>query len=115
MSRQTTPVGLVITAIVVGRDGSDRFRAESNRPSWVELRLERLEPQRQVAEAGRLDRLDVELERALRLEEVDPAVDDDPQAGLGLEGRADALVAEPDALQRAALVLEAEVRMAGAS
>ena len=35
MSRQTTPVGLVMTAIVVGRGGSGRLRAVSNRPSWV--------------------------------------------------------------------------------
>jgi hypothetical protein len=34
MSRQTTPVGLVMTAIVVGRAGSGRFRAVSKRPSW---------------------------------------------------------------------------------
>ena len=113
MSRQTTPVGLVTTAIVVGRCGSGRLRAWSNRPSWVELRLERLEAQREVAEPGRLDRLDVELERALRLEEVDPAVDDDPEPGLRLERRSDALVAEPDALERAAVVLEAEVRVPG--
>ena len=35
MSRQTTPVGLVTTAITAGRCGSGRLRAESNRPSWV--------------------------------------------------------------------------------
>ena len=100
MSRQTTPVGLVMTAIVVGRGGSGRLRAVSNRPSAVEPRLERLEPERQVAEARRLDRLDVELERALRLEQVDPAVGDDPEPGLGLERGPHALVAEPDALER---------------
>ena len=102
------------------RDDGDRRRARRQRPlaGRVEqallgqLRLERLEPERQVAEARRLDRLDVELERALRLEQVDPAVDDDPEAGLGLERRADPLVAEPDALERAAVVLEAEVGVA---
>ena len=39
MSRQTTPVGLVITAIVVGRAGSGRLRAVSNRPSWASFAL----------------------------------------------------------------------------
>ena len=33
MSCQTTPVGLVITAIVAGRGGSGRFLAASNSPS----------------------------------------------------------------------------------
>ena len=33
MSFQTAPVGLVMTAIVVGRVGSERLRAPSNRPS----------------------------------------------------------------------------------
>ena len=33
MSFQTAPVGLVMTAIVVGRVGSGRLRAGSNRPS----------------------------------------------------------------------------------
>ena len=33
MSFQTAPVGLVMTAIVAGRDGSGRLRAASNRPS----------------------------------------------------------------------------------
>ena len=85
MSRQTTPVGLVITAIVVGRAGSGRLRAVVEQALRREARLERLEPDRQVAEPGRLDRLDVELDRALLLEQVDPAVDDDPQPGLRLE------------------------------
>ncbi len=111
MSRQTTPVGLVMTAIVVGRAGSGRFRAGVEQALLGESRLQRLEAQRQVAEARGLDRFDVELERSLRLEQVDPAVGDDPEAGLGLERRADALVAEPDALERVALVLEREVRV----
>src|SRR4029077_14328668 len=46
-----------------------------------ETRLERLEPQGQVTEARRLDRFDVDLERALRLEQVDPPVCDDTQPG----------------------------------
>ena len=52
MSRQTAPVGLVTTAIVAGRAGSGRLRAASNRPSGGKPRLERLEPERQVAEPG---------------------------------------------------------------
>ena len=113
MSRQTTPVGLVMTAIVVGRGGSGRFRAASKSPSCVKARLERLEPERQVAEARRLDRLDVELKGALRLEQVDAAMGDDPQAGLRLERGSHSLVAEPDALERVPLVLEREVRVPG--
>ena len=113
MSRQTTPVGLVITR--------DRRRPRRKRPlaGGVEQallrqpRLQRLESERQVTEARRLDRLDVELQRALRLEQVDPAVGDDPEARLGLERRPHPLVAEPDALERVALVLEGEVRVAG--
>ena len=102
-------------------DDSDRRRSCGKRPlaGRVEqaLRgepgLERLEPQGQVAEPRRLDRLDVELERSLRLEQVDPSVCHDAQAGLRLERRADALIAEPDALQLVALVLEREVGMPG--
>ena len=112
MSFQTAPVGLVMTAIVAGRVGSGRLRAAVEQALGGEARLERLEPQGQVAEARRLDRLDVELERALRLEQVDPAVGDDAQPGLRLERRADPLVAEPDALELVALVLEREVGVA---
>ena len=68
--------------------GSGRLRAASNRPSVGEPRLELLEPDREVAEPRRLERLDVELERALRLEHVDPPVGDDLEPGLGLERRA---------------------------
>ena len=114
MSRQTAP----------GRARDDRDRRGSDAaaaacaprrtgPPAVEPRLERLEAQRQVAEPGRLDRVDVELERALRLVQVDPAVGDDPEPGLGLERRADAVVAEPDALELVALVLEREVGVPG--
>ena len=82
MSRQTAPVGLVIDR--------DRARSRRQRPlaGGVEQalggqpRLERLEPEREVAEPRRLDRIDVELQRALRLEQVDPAVGDDAQPGL---------------------------------
>ncbi len=38
---------------------------------------------------------------------------DDPEPGLWLERRSDALVAEPDALERIPLVLEREVGMTG--
>ena len=106
-----------------GRAGDDgdrprprRQRALAGRVEQAlrgEPRLERLEPQRQVAEPRRLDRLDVELERALRLEQVDPAVGDDPEPGLRLERRADAVVAEPDALELRSLVLEREVGVPG--
>ena len=50
----------------------------------------------------------------MRLEQVDPAVDHDAEAGLRLERRTQALVAEPDALELAALVLEREVGVARA-
>ena len=90
MSFHTAPVGLVMTAIVAGRVGSGRLRAASNSPSAASRAFKRLETQGQVAEPRRLDRLDVELERALRLEQVDPAVGDHPQAGLRLERGADA-------------------------
>ena len=114
MSCQTAPVGLVMTAIVRGRGGQRPLARAIEQALGRQAGLERLEPDREVAEARRLDRLDVELERALRLEHVDPAVGDDPQPGLGLERRREPLVAEPDALQLAALVLEGEVGVAGA-
>jgi hypothetical protein len=96
-----------------GRPGRERPLARRVEQAFLgELRLERLESERQIAEARRLDGLDVELEGALRLEQVDPPVNDDPEAGLGLERRSHPLVAEPDALERAAVVLEAEVRVA---
>src|SRR5207302_170494 len=77
-----------------------------------ELDLELLEAEREVADARRLDRLDVQLERALRLVQVDAAVDHDPQPSLGLERGTDPFVAEPDALELRPLVLEREIRMA---
>ena len=85
MSCQTTPVGLVMTAIVAGRCGQRPFARLVEQALGGEPRLQRLETDREVAEARRLDRLDVELDRALLLEQVDPAVDDDPQPGLRLE------------------------------
>jgi len=54
-----------------------------------EARLERLEPQGQIANARRLDRIDVELEGAGGLVQVHPAVGHDSQARLGFERRAD--------------------------
>ncbi len=112
-SFQTAPVGEVMTAMTAGRDGSGRLRAASNRPSACKSRLELFELDREVADARRLDRFDVELERALGLVQVDPPVGDDPQAGLGLERVPDPLVAEPDALELRLLVLEREVGVAG--
>ena len=90
MSFQTAPVGLVMTAIVAGRVRQRSLAGRLEQALGGQPRLERLEAQRQVAEPRRLDRLDVELERALRLEQVDPAVGDDPQPGLRLERGADA-------------------------
>ena len=49
----------------------------------------------------------------MRLVQVDPAVGDDPQPGLRLERRAQPVVAEPDALELVALVLEREVGVPG--
>ena len=112
MSFQTAPVGLVMTAIVAGRVGSGRLRARVEQPLGREPRLQSLEPKGQVAETGGLDRLDVQLQRALRLEDVDPAVGDDPKPGLGLERGPQPVVAEPHALELVALVLEREVGMA---
>ena len=109
MSCQTAPVGLVMTAIVAGPRRERALARRVEQALGREARLERLEPEREVAEPGRLERLDVELEGALRLEHVDPAVGDDAQAGLRLERRAQPVVAEPDALELAALVLEREV------
>ena len=113
MSFQTAPVGLVMTAIVAGRGRQRPLAGGLEQALGRQPRLERLEAQGQVAEARRLDRLDVELERALRLEQVDPAVGDDPQPGLRLERRAQPVVAEPDALELVALVLEREVGVPG--
>ena len=113
MSFQTAPVGLVMTAIVAGRTGSGRLRATSNRPSAARRALRASKRRVRSPRPGRLDRLDVELERTLRLEQVDPSVGHDAQPGLRLEGRAEAIVAEPHALELVALVLEREVGVAG--
>ena len=112
MSFQTAPVGLVMTAIVAGRGRQRPLARRVEQPFGRESRLQRLEAQGQVAETRRLDRFDVQLQRALRLEQVDPAVGDDPEPGLGLERRPHPLVTEPDALELVALVLEREVGVA---
>ena len=113
MSRQTAPDGLVMTAIVAGRDGQRPLARRVEQALGGEPGLERLEPEREVAEPGRLDRVDVQLHRAGRLVQVDPAVDDDAQPGLGLERAAPPVVAEPHALELVALVLEREVGVPG--
>ena len=113
MSFQTTPVGLVMTAIVVGRVGQPAFPARLEQALGGQSGLERLEAQGQVADARGLDRLDVELEATVRLVQVHPAVGDDPEPGLGLERRPQPVVAEPDALELALGVLQREVRVAG--
>ena len=115
MSFQTAPLGLVITAIVAGRVGSASLAFGREQPFRREPGLERLEAEGQVAEPGRLDRVDVELERALRLEQVDPAVRDDAQPRLRLERGTLPVVAEPDALELVAFVLQREVGVAGRS
>src|SRR6185503_17786967 len=75
--------------------------------------LERLEPQGEITDAGRLDRIHVELHGPGRLIEIDPTMDDDAETRLGREHRTLAVVAEPDALDLVALVLEREVGMTG--
>ena len=79
-----------------------------------EARLQRLEAQREIPEPSRLQRRDVQLVDALRIEDIDAAMRDDPQARLGLERRRQPVVAEEDARELAARVLEAEVAVAGA-
>ena len=113
MSFHTAPVGLVTTAIVAGRCGSGRLRAASNRPSAARRAFNASNSERQIAQSGRLDRLDIELERPLGLEQVDPSMRDHAQSGLRLERRAQPVVAEPDALELVPLVLEREVGVAG--
>ena len=114
MSCHTAPVSLVTTAITAGRSGSGRLRAGVEQALGAEARLERLELQGQVAEPGRLDRAHVELVDPVGVEHVDPAVGDDPQPGPRLVRRGQPVVAEPDALELAALVLEREVGVPGA-
>ncbi len=112
MSFQTAPVGLVMTAIVA-RPGRKRpLPGRIEQPFGREPGLQSLEPECQVAEAGRLDRLDVQLERSLRLKEVDAAVGDHSEPGLSLERGTHPVVTEPHALELVALVLEGEVGMA---
>ncbi len=73
------------------RDDRDRrgprrqrpLAAAVEQPLGREPRLELLEADRQVAEARRLEGVDVQLQRALRLEQVDPAVGDDLETRSG--------------------------------
>ena len=85
----------------LARGVEEAFRREAS--------LERLEAQGQVAHAGRLQALHVELVGALRLEDVQPAVGDDAEAGARLEGQGQAVVSEDHAAQLGALVLQREV------
>ena len=112
-SWSTAPVSLVASPIVRGQSGSGRFLADFEEPLGGELGLHRLEAQREIAEAGWLQRVDVELVGALLLEDVDAAVDDDLEPGLWLEGDARAVVAEDDAAQLGAGVLEGQVGVTG--
>ncbi len=97
-----------------GRSGGQRsFSFDAEEAFLRESRLELLEPDREVAEARGLERLHVQLKGAGRLIDVHPTVDHDAEAGPGLEGRGQPLVAEPDALELVALVAQAEVGMAG--
>ncbi len=102
-----------MTAIVAGPDRQGPLAGRVEQPLGRQPFLERLELERQVPEPRRLDGVDVELHRAGRLVQVDAAVHDDPQPGLGLEGAAHAVVAEPHALELVALVLEREVGVPG--
>ena len=85
MSWRTAPESDVQMPIVRGYGGSGRLRLGLEEPLGREPRLERLEAQRELADADRLDRVDVELVRALRLEDVDAAVGDEPDARPRLE------------------------------
>ena len=102
-----------MTAIVRGCRGSGRFRAASNRPSAASAALSSSNRIARLPNPRRLERLDVELERALRLEHVHPPVGDDLEPGLRLERRPGPVVAEPHALELRAGVLEREVGVAG--
>ncbi len=112
-SCRTAPVSLVASPIVRGQTGKRPLPGRLEEPLGGELRLHRLEAQGEVAEAGGLQRVDVELVGALLLEDVDPAVDDDLEAGLWLEGDARPVVAEDDAAQLRAGVLERQVGVTG--
>ncbi len=79
-----------------------------------QLRLQLLESDREVPHPARLDRIDVQLQRALRLVHVDAAMRNDAQSRLRLERRPNAIIAEPHALELGALVLEREVGVARA-
>ncbi len=113
MSCQTAPLELVATAMTARPDRQRTLARRLEQALGRQARLELLEAQGQVAEAGRLDGTHVQLVHALLLEHVDPAPDDDPQAGPGLERRADPIVAEPHARELAALVLQREVGVPG--
>ncbi len=114
MSWRTAPLGLVTTPMTAGRTGSGRFRAGLEQALRRELRLERLEPDGEIAEAGGLDGTHVELVHAARLEDVESPMGHDSQTDPGVERRGHPVVAEPDARQLAAVVLEAEVAVPGA-
>ena len=96
-----------------GQGGSGRLRRWVEEALGGEPGLDGLEAQRQVADTGRLEAVDVELVGALRLEHVDPAVGHDADAGAGLQRHDHAIVAEDHAAQLGSLVLEREVAVPG--
>ena len=102
------------TATTFGRERERPLPLRREQPLGGQLRLELLELDREVPHPAGLDRVDVQLQRALRLVHVDAPVRDDAKPGLGLERRANAFVPEPDALELGAVVLQREVGVAGA-
>ena len=113
MSFQTTPVGLVITAIAAGRVGRRTLPRRLEQAFGRQARLESLESQREVADAGRLDRLDVQLQSAVGFVQVHPAVNDDPQPGLRPRTRTGAGRRGTTRTGAGFGVLRREVRVAG--
>ena len=112
-SRTAAPRGEVIRPTRSRQHGKRLLARGIEQALGFQALLQLLEGELQRAETDRLDVLDVNLVLAARFVDADGAAHGDVQAVLGAKLQAHELIAEADAANLRAGVLEREVEMAG--